>query len=1271
MTDLSTVERNILVVDDKPANLRLLARLLSTDYTVRLALSGELALKSIHNQLPDLILLDIRMPEMNGYEVCRRLKANPATCDIPIIFLSALHDAADKVKGFEVGGVDYITKPFQGEEVSARVRHQLHLRRLQQQLQAQQSELLTQNQHLQREIRDRQATEIRLQRTTSRLTTLIENLQAGILVEDETGQIVLANQNLCNLFNLRDSAQALLGQNRRQVASQWQAALVEPEVEGARVGDILAQGQVVIREELNFQDGRILARDYIPIVTDQELQGHLWQYRDITDRQLAAQDLLKTSQTLATFSESLRELHRLNVTAFNSFEALFEDYLATGCQVLGFAGGLVSAVEGQNYVVQATHSINGPQDLVAGTCMALEDAVFCGQVVANQVTTTYDHIGQSPEMSQTAVYQTLGWESYIGTPIWVDNQVYGTLCFFSTVVREQGFEHHEQEIIELMAQSIGWFIRTRQIQQQRQMAEAALKASEERFRQLAEHIESAFWIRDLPQEYLTYISPAYERIWGQTVTPQLTIQDRLDTIHPEDRPHLAEVWDQQWEQGYDEEYRILRPDGQVRWLQDRAFPIRNEEGQTYRMVGIVEDHTERKRQARSLQLILEKTAATTGEDFFRTLSQYLAETLSIPYVIVSQRVGANAERVETLAFWQGDRLGDNVSSDLKDTPCAQVVAGEIVFWGRNIRDRYPKDPDLEALKAESYLGMPLLNSAHQVVGHLALLDTQPMGEDPTRDLILQIFAARAGAELERMQVEAEMQQARDAANAANRAKSEFLANMSHELRTPLNTILGFAQLMMREGSLDPQSLASLAIVNRSGEHLLDLINDVLEMSKIEAGRVSLHRSSFNLHRLLASLEDMLRLRAESKGLALHFDCDAEMPAEIETDEAKLRQVLLNLLGNGIKFTDQGTVSLNVQVHPPLVDAPDVELMLQFAIADTGPGIAPEEVDQLFDPFVQTATGHRSQEGTGLGLPISQQFVRLMGGELTVATALDQGSTFTFTLPVRCAQPDRAQLDQGLPQRPQRSPQRLVPNQPDQRILVVEDHDANRELLVRLLRHSGFRVKSAQNGQQAFEIACQWHPHLIWMDIRMPVMDGYEATRQINAAHLQPAPVIIALTASTFEDERERVIAAGCQDFVRKPFRHDAILEKMAEYLPIQYLYGEALTVAAAPAPVVSGRPLAGLPPTDTAELISALQHMPTDWLHRVQAAAMKGADDSLMALIKQGPLSIPPNSAIDPLGHPLFSQLTHWTLNFEFDAIIHLIQAAEPRVETPAPHPTL
>ena len=1241
MSDLPATEINILVVDDTPANLRLLARLLSSEYVVRLALRGALALKSIYNRPPDLILLDIRMPQMDGYEVCRQLKSDPKTRDIPIIFLSALQDSSAKVKAFEVGGADYITKPFQGEEVSARVHHQLQLRQLQKQLQEQQQALLAQNQQLQQEICDRQTAETHLRRTTSRLTTLIENLQAGILVEDETGQVVLANPTLCHLWNLSGSAQTLVGQSRLQVASQWQSSLIDPELEGKRVEAILTQGQVVVRETLTLKDGRILARDYVPIVTDQGQQGHLWQYRDITERQIAAQNLLKTSQTLANFSESLRELHRLNVTAFNTFEALFEDYLAMGCRVLGFAGGLVSVIEGKDYIVQAIHALDGTdQALPSGTCMSLKDAAFCGQVITHQVTATYDHRGQFPEMRQTDVCQTLGWASYIGTPIWVDNRVYGTLCFFSKTVRPGGFEHHEQEIIELMAQSIGWFIRTQQIQQQQQAAEAALKASEERFRQLAEHIESAFWIRDLPQEQLSYVSPAYERIWGQIINPP-TLKDRLNTIHPEDRPHIADVWNQQGEQGYDEEYRILRPNGQVRWLQDRAFPIRDEMGQTYRMVGIVEDHTERKRQERSLQLILEKTAATTGAEFFRILSQYLAETLAIPYVILTQRLEATPEQVETLAFWQGDRLGENFSYALQGTPCEQVMAGEMVFWPENIRNCYSQGADLAALEAESYLGVPLLNSAHHVVGHLAILDTQPMEADPTRDLIVQIFAARAGAELERIQVETAMQQARDAADAANRAKSAFLANMSHELRTPLNTILGFTQLMIREGDLTAQSLANLNIVNRSGEHLLELINDVLEMSKIEAGRVSLHPARFNLHYLLNNLEDMLQLRAQAKGLTLRFNCDAEVPAYIEADESKLRQVLLNLLGNGIKFTKQGIVSLQVLSQSASKGAPaDPEVMLQFTIVDTGPGIAPEEVDQLFDPFVQTTTGQRSQEGTGLGLPISQQFVRLMGGELTVATTLNAGSTFTFTLPVRRVQPEQARA------RP-RSPQRLAPNQPDYRILVVEDHDANRELLVRLLNRSGFLVEAAQNGQQALELAQQWRPHLVWMDIRMPVMNGYEATRRIQAARLDPSPVVIALTASAFEEERDRVIAAGCQDFVRKPFRHDAILEKMADYLPIQYLYKEEIAVA-------HEAETTPLRPAGDTEIIMLLRQMPRSWLQHLQTAAMKGADEALITLIEQAP-SAPA---------PLIKQLTDWTLNFEFDAIIHLIQAATPLAET-------
>jgi hypothetical protein len=293
----------------------------------------------------------------------------------------------------------------------------------------------------------------------------------------------------------------------------------------------------------------------------------------------------------------------------------------------------------------------------------------------------------------------------------------------------------------------------------------------------------------------------------QVGTVQSTSQDRLGTIHPEDRPRLAEIWDQQSEQGYDEEYRIVRPDGKVRWVQDRAFPIRNEDGQTYRMVGIIEDLTERKRQERSLQLILEKTAATTGEDFFNTLSQYLAETLSLQYVIISQCVETCTNRVETLAFWQGDRLGDNFAYDLQGHPLRPSIGGgKGVFWAEHIQAISTRRSRTWHPGGRELLGCPPDQfGPSEWWGTWRCWIRQPMGKIRPVILIVELFAARAGAELERMQVEAEMQQARDAANAANRAKSEFLANMSHELRTPLNTILGFAQLMMREGSLRPPS----------------------------------------------------------------------------------------------------------------------------------------------------------------------------------------------------------------------------------------------------------------------------------------------------------------------------------------------------------------------------------------------------------------------------------------------------------------------------------
>ncbi|PSB58301.1 hybrid sensor histidine kinase/response regulator [Chroococcidiopsis cubana CCALA 043] len=480
-----------------------------------------------------------------------------------------------------------------------------------------------------------------------------------------------------------------------------------------------------------------------------------------------------------------------------------------------------------------------------------------------------------------------------------------------------------------------------------------------------------------------------------------------------------------------------------------------------------------------------------------------------------------------------------------------------------------------------------------------------------------------------------LEQKAQEAEAANLAKSEFLANMSHELRTPLNAILGFTQLMSRDRSLSAAQLENLDTINRSGEHLLTLINDVLSMAKIEAGRTILNENSFDLYELLDSLEEMLRLKAEAKGLQLIFERTPEVPQCVRADESKLRQVLINLLGNAIKFTQAGGAILRVrtkQDKQEVSQSPPTTCTLHFEVEDTGPGIAASELERLFKPFVQTEAGRKSHEGTGLGLTISQQFVRLMGGEIAVSTTLGHGTIFSFEIPV-----SPAAVVEVPPRQHYRRVIGLAPDQPKYRILVVEDKWENRQLLVKMLESVGFEVREAENGEEGVAIWESWQPQLIWMDMRMPVMDGYEATRQIKAHLKGHATIIIALTASAFDEERAVVLSAGCNDFVRKPLREEVIWEKMMQYLGVRYIY-EDTQQAAIPSQLEEKEPYAL-----TAQ---SLRVMPSEWVAQLHQAALRTDEKLIFDLLEQ----IPQDYA------PMATALADLVNNFRIDKIIDLTQ---------------
>ncbi|MEM9542937.1 MAG: response regulator [Cyanobacteria bacterium P01_E01_bin.42] len=560
---------------------------------------------------------------------------------------------------------------------------------------------------------------------------------------------------------------------------------------------------------------------------------------------------------------------------------------------------------------------------------------------------------------------------------------------------------------------------------------------------------------------------------------------------------------------------------------------------------------------------------------------------------------------------------------------------------------------------------------------------------------------------DRIHVNEELIRAKETADAANKAKSTFIANMSHELRSPLNAILGFSQLMNRSQEISQSDRENISIINRSGEHLLTLINNILDLSKIEAGKTFVQPVNFDLYSLLDDIEDMFILQTENKGLALIFEREENLPQYVCTDLVKLRQVLINLLGNAIKFTPKGFIAVRTNQLPVTSDAtprrrktqgnahqdshqsPVIsqqqtsgatprrrkrydpasaqdasgqtprrrktqgnadqerervprqtqgnahqdtnnkqQTTIHFEIEDTGMGIASEERDRLFEAFTQTQSGEDIQEGTGLGLLISRRFIRLMGGDITVRSTLGRGSTFSFDIQVDLA--PTASVSQKT------SKHRVIAladRQREYRILVVDDRSSNRILLIKLLQPLGFKVKEAENGKRALEIWETWEPHLIWMDMRMPVMDGYEATKYIKRTIKGNATVVIALTASALEEEKAIVLSAGCDDFVRKPFREEELFEIMAKHLGVRYVYDD-----------IDKNPQR----RDRADLLDSetLQVMPAPWREQLYQAAVDLDDEQILAL----------TAAIPEDYSDLAQAIANLVNQFRLDKIIELIE---------------
>ncbi|MEB3179782.1 MAG: response regulator [Nostocaceae cyanobacterium] len=520
-------------------------------------------------------------------------------------------------------------------------------------------------------------------------------------------------------------------------------------------------------------------------------------------------------------------------------------------------------------------------------------------------------------------------------------------------------------------------------------------------------------------------------------------------------------------------------------------------------------------------------------------------------------------------------------------------------------------------------------------------------------LTIQRLAKQLKQQNQQLQQEVEeRRRAEKKAAAASQAKSEFLANMSHELRTPLNAIFGFTQLMRRYPWLTIEQLDYLRIINSNCQHLNSLINEVLQLSKIESGMIDVDEKVVDLYRLIDNLEEIFIFKTELKNIFLNIIIQPNVSQYIKTDETKLRSCLINLLENAIKFTEHGSITLRVW-EDNNEDAEIVNSRLWFEVEDTGKGIAADEIDKLFDAFVQTESGKQSVEGTGLGLAITRKFVELMGGNITVESVVGKGTIFKFYIKIYPAQPSEITY-QSIG-----TVVSLAPEQQSYRILVVDDTTDSRLLLVKLLQPIGFEVREAENGEQAISVWQNWQPHLIWMDTRMPVMNGVEATISIRATErsqiqttedsssLAPrCTVIIALTASTFEEQKEEILAAGFDDFLRKPFDEQVLLDTMTKYLGVRYIYENLYENLPQLHNVLPRR---GYDVNESAAsiFIEEFGKMPREWVQQLYQGCSEVNEDLIADLIAQ----IPESQAF------FMKQLQSLIKNFRLDIIASLTQS--------------
>jgi PAS domain S-box-containing protein len=740
---------------------------------------------------------------------------------------------------------------------------------------------------------------------------------------------------------------------------------------------------------------------------------------------------------------------------------------------------------------------------------------------------------------------------------------------------------------------------------EREKAQQDLLASEHQMRLITDNTPAHIAYLGADDLRYRFVNQCYETTYNRP--RERIVGSHIEEIIGEDNYRLALPCLERVKAGHpvtdENEFPVTRGE---RWFQVNYVPDFDQHGAVRAIVVMSHDITDLKSAEERLRL---------SEERFRSLFEHMIEGVAIHELIYDERGEPQDYRILDVNPMYEVYTGLSRDASVGQKASELYGTGQPPYFELYCKVAMTRKPaDLEIFFE------PMQKHFHILVF------------SPFADQFVTVFVDIT----KRRQAYDELKKAKESAEAANRAKSAFLANMSHELRTPLNAILGFSELMRRAPDVPCEHQQNLETIGRSGEHLLSLINDLLEFSKIEAGRTVLNSEDFDLNRLLLELEQMFGQRALQKGVDLQISCASDVPQYCRADQHKLRQILMNLLGNALKFTETGSVRLTVRRKPVQRDGSG-SILLNFEVADTGCGISSREQKRIFDAFYQSDSRHSPRQGTGLGLPISRNHVELMGGTLEVKSDVGRGACFTFDIPVNSSQGSGWESHQQ-----HRRVIGLAAGQPVFRLLVVEDNDNNRNLLATLLQTVGFDVRQAANGREAVTIWRQWRPHLIWMDIRMPAMDGYQVIASIRTEMEQTDPKtdtkIIALTANALEEERLGAVQYGGDDFIRKPFRESEIFNKLSKHLGVRYLFADDENCL----------PASQEGSITDSQLTVFLKQLPEELIARLEDATELSDSERIDQVITE----------ISTKNRCLSGGLAKLAANFAYDKILALIQMA-------------